>query len=157
MSAARRYWDSSVFLAWLLPEPDRAAECRPLIRAAQKGEILIVTSALTLTEVIKLKDHPPLKDEQEKKIHSFFQNDYISVRNVDRFVAERARRLIWEHGVKPKDATHVATALRWRIPVLDTYDGDDLIPLDGKLGEPPLRIGKPFIPHEMELPFMSKD
>lgn len=153
MTVARRYWDSSVFLAWLLPEPERADDCRSVIRAAQKGDIIIVTSAITLTEVIRLKNRPSLKEDQENKIRSFFRNQYISVRNLDRFVAEQARQLIWRHGIKPKDATHLATALRWEVPVLDTYDGDDLIALDGKVGDPPLRICEPFVPHDLDLPF----
>ena len=138
----RFYWDSCAFLAWLLPEADRQTSCKEVLEAAELGECEIVTSALTLTEVIKLKGLPPLKEEQEAKIRGFFANEYIIVRQVDRFIAEDARRLIWAEGVKPKDSIHVATALRWGIAELHTYDAG-LLKLDGKLGDPKLRICKP--------------
>lgn len=146
---ARRYWDSSVFLAWLLPEPERKPDCETVIRAAERGNVQIVTSALTMTEVIKLKGQPGLTQDHEKKIVQFFQHEYIVVREVDRFVAETARALIWKHPhLQPKDSIHVATAIRWKIGVLDTYDKDDMIPLDGQLGSPVLRIGHPHMPGE---------
>jgi predicted nucleic acid-binding protein len=154
MSVPRRYWDSGVFLALLLPEPERFPECRSVLKAAEKGHVQIVTSALTLTELIHLKGKPKLhKDEHEAKIRGFFQHQYIIIREVDRFIAEQARDLIWRHGLHPKDAIHVATALRWRIPILDTFDDTDLLPLNRKLGNPPLEIGHPHAPEEPELPF----
>jgi len=157
MSLPRRYWDSSAFLAWLLPEPDREDACRSVLRAAEEGEIEIVTSALTLTEVIKLKGKPELKREQEKKIAEFFQNEYIIVRNVDRFVALSAQRLVWDQNLAAKDSIHVATALRYKIPVLDTFD-DQLIGLSGKLPfdagnptSPMLQITHPHIQEQLSL------
>jgi predicted nucleic acid-binding protein len=153
MSIARRYWDSSVFLAWLLPEPARESDCRAVIRAAEAGDLQIVTSAITLTEVIKLKGEPPLKREHERKILRFLQHDYIIVLNLDRFIAEIARALTWDHSLESRDAIHLATAMRHEIGVLDTYDHKDLIPLNGKFGNPLIRIGPPHIVHEQELPF----
>lgn len=96
MSLPRRYWDSSAFLAWLLPETDREEDCRSVLRAAEDGELQLVTSALTLTEVIKLKGSPELKRDYEARIANFFQNDYIILRNVDRFIALAAQRLVWD-------------------------------------------------------------
>ncbi len=152
MSTPRRYWDSSVFLAWLLPEPERKADCRAVLRAAEKGDVEIVTSAVTLTEVVKLKGRLTLSRQAQDKIERFFMHKYIIVREVDRFIGEMARRLIWDHEwLQPKDSIHVATALRWKIPTLDTFDDTDLVPLDGKLGHPPLRIGHPHMVEELEL------
>jgi predicted nucleic acid-binding protein len=122
MSLPRRYWDSCAFLAWLLPEPEREDACRSVLRAAEDGELELVTSALTLTEVIKLKGKEELKADFEKKIAEFFKNDFIILRNVDRFIATSAQRLVWENNVTPRDAMHVATALHWKNPVLDTFD-----------------------------------
>jgi predicted nucleic acid-binding protein len=138
-----RYWDSTVFLAWLLPEAHRRKACQEVLREAKKGDVRILTSALTLVEVIKLKGNPMLKEDQEKLIHGFFLNSYISVRNVDRFIAEKARVLIWKNSVPPKDAIHIATALHFGAQYLDTFDADDMIRLSGKLGSPPLIIGHP--------------
>ena len=146
-----RYWDSATFLAWLLPEPAREADCRAVVRAAERGEALLVTSALTLTEVIHLKDRPPIGPAQEAKIAKFFAHSWISVRNVDRFVGEMARQLIWRHGVKPKDSIHLATAIRWNIPLLETFD-EGLWALSGKLGKPAVRISAPHEVEILELP-----
>jgi predicted nucleic acid-binding protein len=128
-----------------------------VLRAAEDGELELVTSALTLTEVIKLKGKPELKQDCEKKIAEFFQNDYIILRNVDRFIALSAQRLVWENNLAPKDSIHVATALRWKIPVLDTFD-DGLIALNGKLpiesgnpASPLLQITTPHVPEQLPL------
>jgi predicted nucleic acid-binding protein len=75
MSVPRRYWDSSAFLAWLLPEPEREDACNSVLRAAEDGDLELVTSALTSTEVIKLKGKPELKREHEAKIAKFFENE----------------------------------------------------------------------------------
>lgn len=157
MSIPRRYWDSSAFLGWLLPESEREDACNSVLQAAENGELEIVTSAFTLTEVIKLKGKPELKKEHEGQIAKFFQREYIILRNVDRFIALAAQRLVWDQGLTPKDSIHVATALRWKIPVLDTFD-DRLIALNGKLAldegnpaSPKLEITTPHVPMQMDL------
>jgi len=161
MSIPRRYWDSSAFLAWLLPEPDREDACSSVLRAAEEGDLELVTSALTLTEVIKLKGKPELKKDHETKIAKFFENEYIILRNVDRFIALAAQRLVWEQNLSPKDSIHVATALRWKIPVLDTFD-EGLIALSGKLSieegnpnSPRLEITTPHVP--LQLPLIAEE
>lgn len=150
MAADRRYWDSNAFLGWLNDEKDKASECEGVLDAAEEGRIEIVTSALTLTEVIRKKGEKPIPKESEQMIRDFFEQPWIIVRDVDRFVAERARDLIWAHGLKGPDAIHLATALRLGLTVMDTYD-DKLVALDNKLGSPPLRIGKPSVPHTPDL------
>jgi len=47
-----------------------------------------------------------------------------------------ARDFIRDHKTAPKDAVHVATAVRVGIPLLDTFDGE-LVDHNGKIGEPP--------------------
>jgi hypothetical protein len=48
-------------------------------------------------------------------------------------------RLVWQDDIKPKDAIHVATALRYKCPVLETFDE----PLVGKSGLHGLVIRRP--------------
>jgi len=156
MSLPKRYWDSSCFLAWLLPEPPRVPACRGVLHAAERGELVIVTSAIALAEVVKLKGQPRLKAEQEKKIKAFFENDYIIIRNADRFVCEAARDLIWQHPhLNHKDAVHLATAIRFRAESLDTFDSD-LTSLNGQLPGVQLRIGPPRASEQEELPLLPK-
>jgi predicted nucleic acid-binding protein len=146
MASDRRYWDSCAFLGYLSNEADKADKCEAVLSAAEEGKLDIVTSALTLTEVIKTKGGPALPKDQEQKIRNFFEHSWIIVREVDRFIAEQARDLIWAHGLKPYDAIHLATALNLKLSVMDTFDGD-LIKLTSKLGNPRLAIGHPHIAH----------
>lgn len=150
MAADRRYWDSNAFLGWLNAERDKVGKCEGVLHAAEEGSIEIVTSAITLTEVIKLKGDKPIPKDKEETIRDFFEQPWILVREVDRFVAEDARHLIWAHGIKPKDAIHLATALRLKLSVMDTFD-DELIALSGKLGNPRLSIGYPNLPHTPDM------
>jgi hypothetical protein len=143
----RRYWDADVFLGWLMDDPQKAPHCEGVLQAAADGRIQIVTSALTLTEVIRLKGKPRLPRASEDKIRAFFEHDWIVVRDVDRFLAEAARELIWTNNLRPKDAIHVATALELKLPQLDTFD-KDLHKLSGRLGSPPLTISPPNLPHQ---------
>ncbi len=146
-----RYWDANAFLGWLNNEQDKAPECESVLAAADAGKVQIVTSALTLTEVIKLKGKLRLTKDKEEKIKAFFENDFIIVRDVDRFIAEKARDLIWSFsGLHPKDAIHVATAVTLQMNVLDTFDGP-LIKLSGKIGSPKLTIGRPHMPYQPDM------
>lgn len=146
-----RYWDANAFLGWLNDEQDKAHECESVLAAAEAGKVQIVTSALTLTEVIKLKGKPRLTKDKEDTIKAFFENDFIIVRDVDRFIAEKARDLIWSFsGLHPKDAIHVATAVMLKMNVLDTFDGP-LIKLSGKIGSPKLTIARPHVPYQPDM------
>jgi predicted nucleic acid-binding protein len=144
-----RYWDSCTFLGWLKQEEDKVDECRNAVRAAEKGDIKLVTSAFTLTEVLKLKGADPIPPGDAEKVRGFFANEYIVVHDVDRAIAEMAQELVWFHNVKPKDSVHLATALTTGplvgIEQFDTFD-NGLISLSGKLGEPALKIGRPDLP-----------
>jgi hypothetical protein len=150
MAADRRYWDSNAFLGWLNGEKDKVDSCEGVLNAAEEGRIEIVTSAITLTEVIKLKGEKPIPKDKEQMIRDFFEQPWILVREVDRFIAEDARQLIWAHGVKPKDAIHLATALRLKLSTFDTFD-EELIALSGRLGNPRLAIGHPSMPHTPDM------
>jgi len=151
-----RYWDSVAFLGWLSSEPDKAPHCRAVLDAAKAGQIVIITSALTIPEVLWLKNQAKLPAAQAKAIEAFFLHKWIVIRDVDRFVAEDARRLVWDKNVKPKDAIHLATALRQDVEIdqFDTFD-EGLIKLSGSLGDPPLQIGFPNLPPK--LPFEQED
>lgn len=140
-----RYWDSDCFLTWLKGETKKKATCQGVIERAEAGKILIVTSALTLAEVIKLKGKETIPKTDAEKITEFFKQEFISVRNVDRPIAELARAFMWKYRkLKHKDSIHIATAATYHITTLDTFD-EALIKLSGKLGNPLIRIGVPDI------------
>ena len=142
MHRDRRYWDSDVFLGYFKQEPDKQAACEGVLEAAYNEHILIVTSALTLAEVIYVKKHPKLPKDKRAEIELFFKSSFISVQNVTRKIAERARDVVWDDNVRPKDAIHIATALACNVSVFNTFD-EDLIKRSMKLGNPALKIEKP--------------
>jgi predicted nucleic acid-binding protein len=146
----RRYWDSDCFLGFLQAESDKEALCRAVLGDAEQGNVMIVTSALTIAEVLRLRGRTPLPKAVRQKVTDFFRNEYISIRNVTRRIAENARDLVWDNGIHPKDAIHVATALDARLSLMNTFDGD-LIKKSAQLGRPPLLIGKPQPPIQTEL------
>jgi predicted nucleic acid-binding protein len=130
----RRYWDTNCFLGVLNEEPDKLGPCNTVIREAQNGKLRIVTSALTLTEVLWPKGTPlPIPQTDAEKVQGLFLHEWITVYDLDRALAERARDVVWNHSVRIKDAIHVATALDAKVDQFDTYDGP-LIALSGKLG-----------------------
>lgn len=117
------YWDSNAFLAWLQNETGREAACKDTLDAARRGDFLIVTSALTLAEVLWLRGAPRLAEDKADILNGFFRRSCIRLVNLDRRIAQRAQRLVWESKVRPKDAVHVATALQYGCPILETFDG----------------------------------
>jgi len=137
-----RYWDAATFLAWLKPEPARKPACEGWLDLARHGKLVIVTSTLTLVEVVKFdkSDILNLAPEAAATIEGFFRNSWISLRNVDPEIGEKARGLMWDHALRVRDAVHLATALRYRVPFLDTYD-DDLVGLNDLF--PEITIGYP--------------
>ncbi len=136
---------------------DRLDACEELHRKAEKGELIIVTSALTITEVNKLPESPALLEEQSRTILDFFENPYIAFRPVDRGVAEYAHELTRTHGLTNIDAIHIATAiLTPKMSVFYTYDRakkrrKGLLTHNLKIGDPPLRIEIPPDPDEGSL------
>lgn len=145
------YWDANAFLGFLNGEDDKSTYCEAVLEQARNGHVLIVTSALTLAEVLFIKGGKKLDPSKRGKVDIFFRADFISVKNVTRAISEMARDVVWDFGVNPKDAIHVATAAFHRIPVLHTFDG----PLIGKNGSVingyALKIEKPNIPHQLPL------
>ncbi len=141
----QRYWDSNAFLGWLAEEADKVEECRAVIRAAEEGKTLLITSALTVTEVLWLRGEPRIAAENAEKVQRFFEHQYIVVNDLDRRIAEAAQRLVWHHDIKPKDAIHVASAIDAGVDRMETFD-EGLLKKSGSVGEPPLEIGRPNEP-----------
>lgn len=146
------YWDSCAFLGWLQREPDKENLCAGTLERAKAGEVGIVTSALTLTEVLWTKGAPKITADKADTLRKFFRHSWIRVQNVSRGIAEIAQDVVWDQNVKPKDAIHVATAISLSIPTLETFD-DKLLGQTGLIGTPPLVIRKPIPPKQAGLDF----
>lgn len=139
-----RYWDSDCFIGWLQDEPDKADLCQKVLHEARLGKISIVTSALTLAEVLVLRGHERISAEKRLLVERFFRSEFILVRSVTRRISEAARELVWERGIYPKDAIHVATALDAKLSTLNTFDRD-LIKKSNLVGNPKLVIERPAL------------
>ncbi len=153
-----RYWDSTCFIAWFSKEEDRVDDCQSVIQAALDGKVQIVTSALTLAEVVQRPTDHPLPSGLEETINGFFENEFVIVRNVDRYIGAFARHLLWSYQhLKYKDAIHVATAIQTPdLHCLDSFD-DDMLKLNDKLGSPVLRICTPRMPMQIAIEGTASD
>ncbi len=138
----RRYWDASCFIA-LLNSEEGAEDCESILNEAKEAKTLIYVSPLVQTEVIRPRGSPkPIPVETRTQIQSFFENDYIKWRIIDRDIANSAQNLCWDYGLHPRDALHLAVALDLQCDLLETYD-PDLLKLNGRIPNVSLGIQKP--------------
>lgn len=147
------YWDTDPFLAWLQEESDKLKKCKGTLERAENGEVLILTSALTIAEVLWKKGGPRVAQDKLVILRRFFRRSSIRVVNVTRSISELAQEIVYNNDIRPKDAVHVATALTHKSPFLETFDGS-LIGKSGKCGgTPPLIIREPIAPPQTLLDF----
>ena len=134
----RVYWDACCFIDFLQGS-SRGEILKGVVDKNDSGELLIVTSAITLTEVLKLGDCTAA--DREKIVKTFSQDRGLLIVDLTRHLAELSRDLIWEYGFEKhsKDAIHLATAKyihQFRnIGEFHTFD-HDLLKLDGDEGVP---------------------
>ncbi len=142
MTVEKIYWDSACFLSHFHAEVGQVEKCDGVLQRAERGEVLIVTSALTLAEVLWMRGEPRLQKEKAELVQKFFRRSYIRVYNVSRKLAEAAQIIVWDNRIKPKDAIHVATAIHLGADALETFDAK-LIGRSGQVGNPLLLIREP--------------
>jgi predicted nucleic acid-binding protein len=145
----RIYWDSCTYIDYLEGGHALAGEMEVIMEDWRKGLVLLVTSALTIAEVLYVKcaDTKRRADRsREKDIEALFNpppGPRFLLVELNRITALKARDLVWNAGIDPKDAVHVASALEARCEVLFTTEG----PLRTKTGlvggTPNLRIEMP--------------
>ena len=131
-------------------ESDKVDECRGVIQGCESGQLKLVTSTLTLAEVLYLKNKQKIPKQESQLIRDFFEHRYIILIALDRRIAEKAQEIFWDYDIKPKDAIHVASALFAGIKILETFDPEFLV-LDGKIGTPPIQIKRPSFPYQLEI------
>ncbi len=145
------YWDACVFIDRIQGTPSRIDLLRELTSLAERGSLLIVTSTLTIAEELRNESEDFDPDRDLAQIRDFFEHEWISLRAVDRSIAEAAAKLRRKYGgLKVPDAVHLATAVSKEIPVMHTYDSR-LLGYDGLHGTPKLKIKEPFHPESSPL------
>ena len=153
----RYYWDACIWIALIRQEEaERAERCEAIIERARKGDAEIWTSSLTLAEAFKVKcgeETKSLQAEKDALFEQYLQQDFVFEVQVDHNIAVTARRLLRANQAlkKPNDGIHLATAALYNVDELHTFDGVNLIRLDGlismrngnklKICEPPRATG----------------
>jgi predicted nucleic acid-binding protein len=132
------YWDSCVWIGLINSEAGKARAVEHNYHLARSGAVQIWTSTMSYVEVFQLEEEKgkpkPYDNANLDKIAEMFEQEFINLVPVDVEVAKLARRLRREYKLKkPPDAIHLASAMRWSVEVLHTYDGADLLVLDAKL------------------------
>lgn len=142
-------WDTNCFLALFNKEQDRVDICNAIVEDAKKGKIKLYTSFLTICECVKIKDE--YASEAEIIIADFFKHRYIIPVAIDDKVSRITRSLVREQKLDVKDAIHLATAISIKADVLQTWDGDDLLKLNGKIPNIKTQIAKPILEFQITL------
>ncbi|HEY2355179.1 MAG TPA: type II toxin-antitoxin system VapC family toxin [Gaiellaceae bacterium] len=122
------YLDSNVYI-WTIVGPSDDPEhhgkhelSADLLGLAEKGNFQLYASTFIEAEVVKAPGDPPLSAAQEATVSGFFERNFFVWVEVDRLIAQKARQLVRDHGWKPPDAIHVATALRAECDQFLTWD-----------------------------------
>jgi predicted nucleic acid-binding protein len=107
-------------------------------REAEQGRTVIFTSFFTFAEVFKAKCEGkarPLDEAGDKNVETLLKQSFIQGVLVDEAIGVSARRMMRQHSQckKPSDAIHLASALRISVDEMHTFDGSDLLMLDGKI------------------------
>lgn len=148
------YWDACCWIGLIRQEPDKVDSLRHVIEMAQRGDVEIWTSTFTLAEVFKRRRSDAASElpaENDTAFEDYLEQDFVQRVQVDVDVGTAARRLLRRFPAikKPQDAIHAATAALSSVDELHTFDGHDLLPLDGQIPMPDgrrLKMCKPPLP-----------
>ena len=120
------YWDSCVYLDFLRGGHPNQAHLRAVLKDWEAGKVTLVTSTLTIAEVLYVPGVQPavrLDESRREDLIDLFRptgDRELTLVELTRPIAEAARDLCWSRGIRPKDAVHVASALAASCPVLHT-------------------------------------
>jgi predicted nucleic acid-binding protein len=150
------YWDSSVWIDRIQRTKGKITPLQQITDLAKEGQIQLCTSTLTLTEILRGEGDVPLTLEEQDKIDKFFRVCKVMLYPVDISTGRLGAELRNAHpSLKTPDAIHLATAVRYKISIVHTYDRKDMLKKSLKIGDPPLKIEKPT--HPFPSLFSAKD
>ena len=140
------YLDACAVLAYLNNQPGRAEHLEALFEEAERGNVRLVTSTITLAEVAYVQETHPAADVDadtlidnlllDRRIITFVECTEDIARRARRYVrpaAGRAKRL------KLADAIHLSSAVAAGVDSFLTYDSDfdpAVLDVDFEITEP---------------------
>jgi predicted nucleic acid-binding protein len=134
------YWDACAWIGFISAEAGKISALRAIWADAKAGKCELWTSAFNYLEVIKAKneDGDPIPlDQSDAQVDAMFSQPYVQMVQVDQIVAKLARdlrRIHGDDGLKGRpDAIHLATAIHYNLDEFHTWDGQHLLPLNGKI------------------------
>lgn len=131
MPPERIYWDANCFLSYVNGIEDRLPVLDALLDRAERSEVLVVTSMISLTEVAYAayeKELGRLDATAEAAIDALFDDrSVVALVEYHEFVARQARGLMREAiaqgwSLRPADAIHLASAKVGEATRVHTYD-----------------------------------
>jgi predicted nucleic acid-binding protein len=129
----RYYWDACVFVAWLNGEPERCPNIEASLERAEKQEVAVITSTLSVVEVAYTTEEAlggGLTDAVIDAIEDLWAPGSVIKRvELHILIAEQARDLIRQakakgRGLRSADATHLATAMSISADEIHTYENE---------------------------------
>lgn len=122
--------DTAPLIYFIEKHPERSAKLRTFFAAAERQEFRVVTSLVTLLEVLV----QPLRTGREDIARDYreiiLRSPSLTAVPVDENIVEEAARLRALYGVRTPDAIQLATAKMSGAAFFLTNDGD-LLPLPG--------------------------
>jgi predicted nucleic acid-binding protein len=150
------YWDTAVWLAWLLNErhwPETVvAGIEDVVRHLDDGKLILFTSSITRSEIFQSR----LSQEQKNKWQSMMRRSDLHEVAADSRVNDRSSAIREYHDTRKvkiatPDAIHLATAVLYKADEFHTMDGLDksgkqrrVLGLNGNVGGYRLFITQPY-------------
>ena len=153
MPSPRRLWDSNIVLDYLGGRDEHMEAMAGILGQGTQGNLEIVVSTLAIAEVAYLDGFTDERAEQ--RIREFFGREYVIVAAIDERVGEVTQGVVRKYHrqgrVNPRDALHLATAIRYGVPIVETTDKGFLF-FDRLEGEPAVRVRHPLYEGNLPLP-----
>jgi predicted nucleic acid-binding protein len=114
--------DTAPLVYFMEKNPNYVDKVRPFFTALAKGDFKVVTSTVTLLEVLV----KPLREGKTELAQTFrdilLNNDYLTIIPVSPAIAEKAAKLRAAYNLKTPDAIQIATAIQAKATAFITND-----------------------------------